>query len=207
MGRSNNITEEFLDIVKDLRIDSINIGFESANQEILTQTKAAGHTEGFHHITVQDHINAIKLLNKYKRRFYGYFIIGFPNDTKETIMDTYNFMKKYNIRGYTFKATPFPGTPLWEYAVENRLVKNDSFSYSQLQHGMKLADENDICLSKYLTLAELDELYAKFKKLEKWIAKKHIATDFLYDPKWAFNFYFKRLVKLKLIYDRKKKVL
>ena len=207
LGRSNNITEEFLDIVKDLKIDSVNIGFETANQEILTQTKAAGHTEGFHHITVEDHINAIKLLNKYKIRFYGYFIIGFPNDTRETIMDTYNFIKKYNLRGITFKATPFPGTPLWEYAVENRLVKNDGFSYSQLQHGMKLVDENEICLSKYLTLKELNELYAKFKELEKKVARKHIVTDFLYDPKWAFHYYFNRLLKLKIFYDKKKKIL
>ena len=207
LGRSNNITEEFLDIVRDLKIDSINIGFETANQEILTQTKAAGHTEGFHHITVEDHIKAIKLLNKYKIRFYGYFIVGFPNDTRETLMDTYNFIKKYNIRGIAFKATPFPGTPLWEYAVENRLVKGNGFSYSQLQHGMKLVDENEICLSKYLTLKELNEIYAEFKKLEKKVARKHIVTDFLYDPKWAFNYYFNRLLKLKIFYDKKKKIL
>ena len=207
LGRSNNITEEFLEIVKDLKIDSINIGFETANQQILTQTKAAGNTEGFHHITVEDHINAIKLLNKYGIRFYGYFIIGFPNDTKETIMDTYNFIKKYNIRGITFKATPFPGTPLWEYAVENRLVKDNSFSYSKLQHGMKLVNENEICLSKNLTPGQLNELYAKFKKLEKQVAKKHIVTDFLHDPRWAFNYYFNRLLKLKLFYDKKKKIL
>jgi len=207
LGRSNNITEEFVDIIKDLKIDCINIGFETANQEILTKVKAAGHTEGFYHITVQDHINAINLLNKNKIRFCGYFMIGFPDDTKETIMETYNFIKKYNIRSCTFKVTPFPGTQLWDEAVESGIIQEDGFIYSKLQHGMKLADENDICLSKHLTLEELNELYAKFKELEKEIARKHIITDFLYDPKWAFDYYFNRVLKTKLFYDKKKKIL
>ncbi len=207
LGRSNNINEEFLEIIKDLKVDCINIGFETANQEVLTATKAAGETEGFHHITVEDHINAINLLNKYHVRFAGYFIIGFPEDTKESIMDTYNFIKKYNIRGITFKATPFPGTPMWEYALEKGLVKGNGFSYSQLQHGMKLVDENEICLSPHLTLQELNELYAKFQELQKKVARKHIITDFIYDPKWAFNYYFGRALKEKLFYDRKKRVI
>ena len=207
LGRSNNISEEFLEIIKDLKVDSINIGFETANQDVLTATKGAGHEEGFHHITVEDHIKAIKLLNKHKIRFAGYFMIGFPMDTKETIMQTYNFIKKYKVRGITFKVTPFPGTPLWEYAAERGLVKGDDFSYSQLQHGMKLVDQNEICLSEHITLKELNELYAKFKVLEKKIAKKHILTDFLYDPKWAFNYYFMTVLKSKLFYENKKKVL
>ena len=207
LGRSNNISEEFMEIIKDMKIESISIGFETANQEILTATKGAGHLEGFHHITVEDHINAIKLLNKYKKRFYGYFMIGFPNDTRESIMQTYNFIKKYDIRGMTFKVTPFPGTPLWEYALERRLVKENGFSYSQLQHGMKLVNQNDICLSEHLTLQEFNELYTKFQALEKRIAKKYILYDFLTDPKWAFNLYFNRLLKLKIFYDKKKKVL
>ncbi|MEK6984366.1 MAG: radical SAM protein [Nanoarchaeota archaeon] len=207
LGRSNNISEEFLEIVKDLKIDCINIGFETANQEILTKSKGAGHTEGFHHITVEDHINAIKLLNKYKIRYCGYFMIGFPWDTKETIMETYDFIKKYKVRGITFKVTPFPGTPLWDYSIDRGLVKGEDFSYSQLQHGMKLVDENEICLSEHLTIKELNELYSKFKKLEKEIGRKHILKDFMQDPKWAFNYYFNIVLKTKLFYDKKKKIL
>lgn len=207
LGRSNNISEEFLEIVKDLKIDCVNIGFETANQDILTKSKGAGHTEGFHHITVEDHIDAINLLNKYKIRFCGYFMIGFPWDTKETIMETYDFMKKYNVRGITFKVTPFPGTPLWDYSVEKGLVKGENFSYSQLQHGMKLVEENEICLSEHLTLEELNGLYSKFRELEKKIARKYILKDFIQDPKWAFNYYFNIVLKAKLFYDKKKKLL
>ena len=43
------------------------------------------------------------------------FILGFPSDTKDTMLNTINYAKKLNTTYAQFSSwTPYPGTPIFE---------------------------------------------------------------------------------------------
>ena len=55
--------------------------------------------------------NAVKITKKANLRIRGYFIIGFPTETKEEILQTISFAKELDIDMPTFTAfCPFPGS-------------------------------------------------------------------------------------------------
>jgi magnesium-protoporphyrin IX monomethyl ester (oxidative) cyclase len=56
----------------------------------------------------------------------GYFIIGFPGETREQIMNTINYARSLELdRCYLFIFTPLPGTPLARMAIEQGKLPAD----------------------------------------------------------------------------------
>ncbi len=56
----------------------------------------------------------------------GYFIIGFPGETRAQVENTLRFSSSLGLdRVYIFMYTPLPGTPLAEEALERGLVRED----------------------------------------------------------------------------------
>ena len=52
-------------------------------------------------------------------RNWGYFILGLPGETEETIQETIRFSKKLPLDLALFHiAVPYPGTPFWFEALE-----------------------------------------------------------------------------------------
>jgi len=61
----------------------------------------------------------------------GYFMIGSPEETPETIQETIEFAKKLKLDYVQFSVTtPFPKTKLWDYYVKNN--KNPNISWDTL---------------------------------------------------------------------------
>jgi anaerobic magnesium-protoporphyrin IX monomethyl ester cyclase len=56
-------------------------------------------------------------------------VLGFPGETKETILETIKFIERLNPNdiGY-YIATPYPGTPLYESVKEKGLLKTTDFN-------------------------------------------------------------------------------
>lgn len=70
-----------------------------------------------------------KLVKKYKQlNTAAFFIIGMPEETKETLMDTYKMIKEINVgRVFLMNLVPFPGTEVFEQALkDNLLIDTDS---------------------------------------------------------------------------------
>jgi magnesium-protoporphyrin IX monomethyl ester (oxidative) cyclase len=56
----------------------------------------------------------------------GYFIIGFPGETRAQIMNTLNYARSLDLdRCYIFIYTPLPGTPLAQLAFDRGLLPQD----------------------------------------------------------------------------------
>ncbi len=88
-------------------------GFESSNEAILKSINKK--------ITPDQIENAVKLCLEFGIQPGGNFIIGFPDDTKETIKDTFELAKKIKKLGAICNIvilTPFPGTYLYNHADE-----------------------------------------------------------------------------------------
>ena len=62
------------------------------------------------------------LLKKYKVMSCGLFIIGFPEDTNETLKDTYDMMGELQLDKVTVSTlVPHPGTALFDQVVKDKL--------------------------------------------------------------------------------------
>ena len=54
---------------------------------------------------------ANKLLKKYKVKTVGMFLMGFPEDTDETLQNSYNMMEELELDNYSVQTViPFPET-------------------------------------------------------------------------------------------------
>ena len=63
-----------------------------------------------------------KLLKKYRIMTGGFFVIGFPEETNETLADTYEMMNELKLdRMRPHIAIPFPGTRLFEQVKRDNL--------------------------------------------------------------------------------------
>lgn len=158
--RSNLIDESMVRLLKKLNVKSCSMGLESGNPRILNYLK--GET-----INIKDHARAIKVFRKYGIEVSASFIIGSPDETREEILDTYNFIKRSKLRGFgVYVLTPLPGTPIWEVALKQGLV-NNKMDWSLLNVEFIDHPKDAIILSETLSRDELFKLFMKFKQEQK----------------------------------------
>lgn len=105
----NSITEETVSKMKQAGCWQINFGIESGNQEILNRIKK--------NTTLERIEKALAICRKHGIITKGYFIIGHPGETLETIQDTISFAKRIPLDIFQQShMCPFPGTELWDTA-------------------------------------------------------------------------------------------
>jgi radical SAM superfamily enzyme YgiQ (UPF0313 family) len=69
---------------------------------------------------------AVELLSDHQFSSEASFIIGFPFETNDDILETYDFIKRSPIDKFQyFLPVPYPGTGLWQYAEKKGLVSED----------------------------------------------------------------------------------
>jgi len=95
---------------------SLGYSLESASQEIL---KAMNKK-----ITVQDFIIQTDLLHKAGINPVTSLVIGYPQETEETLKLTFDCCYDCNIYPSAGYLLPQPGTPMYEYAVNAGLIKD-----------------------------------------------------------------------------------
>jgi len=67
--------------------------------------------------------------------------------------------------------TPFPGTPVWDYAIKKNLVSED-MNWDRLNVNFGANHKNAIILSEKLTKDEIYELFLLFAKIKRNIKIK-----------------------------------
>jgi len=96
----------------------VRIGYESANEYIL-------NTIMDKHIPIEKYYQNTAILQRAGIRVEGTFILNMPGETKESIIDSYRFVKKSKLDyGYVFYANPLPGTRLFYYAEHHGFIKD-----------------------------------------------------------------------------------
>ena len=66
----------------------------------------------------------------------GSFIVGLPGETLRTIQETIDFFKRVDNPGDELTpVTPLPGTQLWDYTLENKLIKDEKTLLENLDGG------------------------------------------------------------------------
>ncbi len=118
--RVDQVDEELLREMKKAGCWRIGFGVEAGTQKIIDWYGKK--------ITIEKAVEAVKLCRKVGISPFCFFIIGAPVETEDDIKETISAAKKINpdIIGVSF-LTPFPGSKLYDYVLENNLLLTKDF--------------------------------------------------------------------------------
>lgn len=147
--RVNTVTEELLRKMKKAGFRLIKFGIESGDDNILKIIKKG--------ITVDMVKKAVKIAKGLGLEVHGFFIIGHPYDTKETILKTIKLSKELPLDYAQFSImVPFPGTEVYRMAKKGegiRLLSDDWNDFKK--YGKPIIE------LPTLSKEELEEFHAK----------------------------------------------
>ena len=111
-SRVDYVDEAMLQLMGKSGCTYISWGIESANEQILKRA-AKGYR-------LEQAPRALKWAHQAGIKNWGYFIIGLPGETEETIQQTIKFSKELPLDIALFHvAAPYPGTPFFFEVLEN----------------------------------------------------------------------------------------
>jgi radical SAM superfamily enzyme YgiQ (UPF0313 family) len=106
-SRVDTIDEEILDALKEAGCYRIFYGIESSDSTVLAKLNKG--------INLSHVERIIRYTDKIGISGFGYFLVGAPGDTRDTIQGTIDFAKKLPLDFAIFNClTPFPMTELYE---------------------------------------------------------------------------------------------
>jgi radical SAM superfamily enzyme YgiQ (UPF0313 family) len=110
-SRVDYVDEEMLDLMGKAGCRLISWGIESGNEQILRHARKGAYPDKAE--------KALRWAKKAGIMNWGYFIIGLPGETEETIQQTIAFAKKLPLDIALFHvAAPYPGTPFFFEVVK-----------------------------------------------------------------------------------------
>ena len=153
--RAGTIDEELLAEMKSAGLIRLSFGIESGDPEILKIIKKG--------ITLEGVREAYRITDKLGIESRGSAILGHPFETKETAWRTIRFCRsiKECQQLYLNVATPYPGTELFDYAVNSRggmrLLTRDYSQYKR--YGDPVIEVNDLSSNDLKRMQSLGLLY------------------------------------------------
>ena len=112
-SRVDYVDEEMLQLMGNAGCWFISWGIESGNEQILKHVRKGAYPDKAE--------RALRWAKQAEIKNWGYFIIGLPGETEETIRETIDFAKKLPLDIALFHvAAPYPGTPFFFEVVENK---------------------------------------------------------------------------------------
>jgi radical SAM superfamily enzyme YgiQ (UPF0313 family) len=157
--RANRIDDDLADLLKKLGVVSVGFGLESADEKTLKYLKGDN-------VSIEQNREAVEIVKKKGIAANASFIIGSPDEGRESIMRTYDFIRSSKLDAFEiYVLTPFPGTPVWDYAKQRGLVNEENFDWATLSVNLYRDPDRAIVLSEILSKDEIISYYRKFKRL------------------------------------------
>ena len=129
-SRVNTIDEEMLLKMKQAGCSVIALGIESGSEESLKLMKKG--------TTIEQNRKAVKLIKKMGLKILGFYLIGFPWETKDHLQQTKKLMFELDTDFIELSiATPFKGSELYSMLYEKldkgeKVLGKDSFKHSTI---------------------------------------------------------------------------
>ncbi len=169
-GRVNYVDEDLLRTMKAAGCYQIQYGVESGNQEILN--RAARNT------TIEQIKEGFRLTKKAGLEVHGYFMVGLPGETKETIKDTIRLAKEISpdLVGFTL-AVPFPGSEFYQWAKDNGYLKIDD--WNSFTFGSAIVETPDLSIEDMIAAQKraLRSYYLRPSQIIKQLKKIRSFND------------------------------
>jgi radical SAM superfamily enzyme YgiQ (UPF0313 family) len=131
----NLVDEQSIALMKKAGCTLIQVGIESGNNEMLKRIRKG--------ITIEKAISATNIISRCGIALSAFFMIGFPEETEETLNDTMKTMEKINGTIYYSIFTPYPGTEAFQFCKEKGLI-DTNYDVSLYNHQ---SPENCFCMN------------------------------------------------------------
>jgi len=142
----DRVTPEILQKMADAGCQEIHYGIESGNQAILD---AIGKK-----ITLDQARQAIRWTTDAGILAKGYFMLGLPGDTEETMEQTIAFAASLDLHQAMFSlTTPFPGTRLWDELAARRPETEFTQDFSKAFYYNSYTEE----IAPFLNVSEVSD--------------------------------------------------
>jgi radical SAM superfamily enzyme YgiQ (UPF0313 family) len=162
-SRVDYIDEEMLPLMAQAGCWMISWGIESGSEEVLKRMRKG--------IKPEKTRAALELSHRLGMKNWGYFIIGMPGETVETINETIAFSKSLPLTLALFHiATPYPGTPFYYEAVENGWIKAEKWEDM---------DMDRVTALNYPHLSNRDLEYHAKRAFREWALRPGPALTYL----------------------------
>jgi anaerobic magnesium-protoporphyrin IX monomethyl ester cyclase len=186
--RANMVNDETIKLLKELGVKSIGMGLESGCNRTLKYLKRDN-------IDIKDNENAIRIIKKHGIEVHGSFIIGSPEEDRKDILETLKFIKKNQLTGFdVYVLTPFPGTPVWDYALSRGLVAEE-MDWDRLNVDFSDNYDSAIILSEKLTRKEIHALFLQFRHEQRKTAIYRLVRTGLRNPSKILGFLNRKFIK------------
>lgn len=159
--RVDRVDKNLLKLMRRAGCESISFGIESGSQKILDYARKG--------VKVEQAKEAVKMVKDAGIKTHLSFIIGLPRENWSTFGETIDFVKETMPAMAQFNiAVPYPGTRLYELAVEKGWTEKD-LDWTQLCH------QTSIMRTDEMTTEELDK------------ARKMAYKSLYFSPAWIFE--------------------
>ena len=181
--RLDTLTEDLLLTMKEAGLYFISVGIESGSDKILRDMKK--------NLTTAKIREKIELIKRCGLGVSGFFIIGYPTETKEDMMDTINFAISLDLKRALFSLfKPFPGVE-----ITNELIRRGEWKNVSDEEWARFVLADAVYAPPGFTLKEMKKL--RLMALLRFYFRPKIVVGFLLDIK-GFNHW---LVVLKRMYS------
>jgi len=116
--RAALVDDEIAGLLRSMNVRRVAMGLESGSERILRYLKGP-------QASVEENRKAVRTLARHGLETEGSFVIGAPDETEHDMMETVNFIKASPLDRFDVHLlTPYPGTPLWDHALERGFVSS-----------------------------------------------------------------------------------
>jgi hopanoid biosynthesis associated radical SAM protein HpnJ len=148
-----NVPYDTLKVLRDNGLRLLLVGYESGDQQILTNIKKGVRVERARQFTKDCRDLGITI--------HGTFIVGLPGETKETIQSTIRYAREINPHTIQVSiAAPYPGTALYRQAMENGWLPEEGTLLDE--RGVQAAALEYPHLSRTEIFDSVETFYKKF---------------------------------------------
>lgn len=176
--RADMVTPDLIEKMKSAGCEIVTIGVESGDDETLKRIKKG--------ITIQQIIEAKRILKKSGMKFSAFFMIGFPWETRKEINKTLSVARELDPYVAVFSvATPYPGTELYESCRSEGIIPH-YIDWSTFFH-----QSPNMFLTKNLTREEVSRIIEEVARLFEEHNRRKRRELLLRDPSYALR----RLIK------------
>ncbi len=178
--RLDTLTEDLLKLMKRAGFSKrIAVGIESGSERILKMIKK--------NLTKEKIREKIELMNRTGFQPIGYFILGFPTETRAEMQETINFAVSLKLYRAAFTPLiPMPGTEIFDTLVKDDELPAD-FDF------INLSTDKVNYAPKGISKEELDKI--RRKAILKFHLKPRVVLNYMQDYN-SFIFAVKKIVNL-----------
>jgi radical SAM superfamily enzyme YgiQ (UPF0313 family) len=159
--RVDCLSEELIDKMVAAGLKGVNIGVESTDPDVIRNAKRGW-------IDPQRIEKTVRYMADNGIRVSGFFILGLPGESPRTVEETLKFAARLPLSYAEFKiATPFPGTPLYEMAKQNKWIDELPHleQYTSYTPSMRISEELNPDYLKEASNRAYKAFYSKPKRI------------------------------------------